>query len=998
MVSERNLAGGLSDLARRLEGDLRTDEAHRILFATDASVYREKPLAVVFPKSEADIISCVEFAGTHNLPITPRAGGTSLAGQAVGAGLVVDVSKYLREIIEINIEESYAIVQPGVIRDQLNEALRPLGYWFGPNTSTANRCTMGGMFGNNSCGSTSITVGATRDHVISARVVLSDGTLYDTGARSQVQGNNRGARMGEIQTYLNDLLRSPKNQQKITEAFPKATVTRRNTGYALDELLRQKSAPYNLIPILAGSEGTLAFTTQLKVRILPLPPPGSALAAVHFTTIDAAMRATQVAMRHRPFMCELMDDTILRLARTNPAQAKNASFVHGDPRALLLVEFRAETDEAALSLAENMAAEIEGGEGDERVKNKEKRFKTENPRPKAADPSPETEDLPTPTAYRLPTTAYLTSPTSVAQAWNLRAAGLGILGNMVGDAKAVACIEDTAVAVADLADYIAEVESLMQRYEQKTVYYAHAGAGEIHLRPVLNLKRTADREAFYHITHDVARLVKKYRGSLSGEHGDGRVRAVFLPEMLGPDVYRLLVDLKRVFDPDNIFNPGKIVHAPPMNEGLRYEADVPTPTFATALDWSADEGLLRAAEKCNGSGDCRKMDGGAMCPSFRATLDEQHGTRGRANTLREVLTRNQHDNPFDHPALAEAMDLCLSCKACTSECPSSVDMTNLKAEYLHQKNKSDLRTKLVAANEPLYRLGSKMPTLANFGIKLMGPLIKKMANIAPERSLPPIATQTLRKWNKIKNKPNKNEYPVNLFCDEFTNLQDVNVGTAAIQLLTKLGYQVNLTPNNAPSGRAHLSKGLLDQARKFAKHNVRQFFDDDRPLIGLEPSAILGFRDEYPKLLRGELQEQATELARRTYTLDEFLFREFSEGRLTPDDFGDQQVQLVLHVHCHEKALGDASKCAAALSLPKNFAVTLLDSGCCGMAGSFGYEAEHYELSKKIAEQSLLRHLRGLGPEVLVVANGTSCRHQVMDLLGLRVLSTAEVLLRSWEE
>jgi FAD/FMN-containing dehydrogenase/Fe-S oxidoreductase len=969
-------------LGRELSGELHLDTAHRILFATDASVYREMPQAVVFPRSEKDIVACVKFASEYGVAITPRAGGTSLAGQAVGAGLVVDVSRFLREIVEINTEKGYAIIEPGVVRDQLNAALQPLGFWFGPNTSTANRCTLGGMFGNNSCGSTSITVGSTREHVLEARVVLADGNLQDVGAfqgprpqgaRGEIEEQGEATSLSSrIQTHLRQLLTDIDNRQKIQAAFPKREVTRRNTGYALDLLAEQSpftegGPAYNLCTLLAGSEGTLAFTTQLKVRILPLPPAGTAVAALHYTTIDEAMRETQRVMQYQPFMCELMDDTILRLARTNPVQAKNAAFVDGDPRALLLVEFRAETDEAAAKLAGKLI------------------------------------ETKAPSAYATP---IVSGAANVAKVWNLRAAGLGILGNIVGDAKAVACIEDTAVAIDDLADYIAEVDALMHLYNQNPVYYAHAGAGEIHLRPILNLKTTAGREDFFLITRDVAALVKKYRGSLSGEHGDGRVRAAFLPGMLGPEVYQMLVDLKNVFDPKGIFNPGKIVEAPPMNEGLRYEADVVVPDYETTLDFSSTGGLLSTAEKCNGSGDCRKLSGGAMCPSYRATLSEQHSTRGRANILREVLTRNQQDDPFAHPALNEAMDLCLSCKACTSECPSSVDMTNLKAEYQHRLGKTSLRTRLIAANETLYSLGGKVPSLANFALKTFGPMMKKLAGIASERSLPVFPKQSLRDWFENAKRSRILPSPLekgggrglHLFGDEFTNHQDPHTGRAAIELLWKLGYEV-IWPKHAPSGRAHLSKGLLGGAKVRAASNVATFaplVTEKTPLVGLEPSAILGFRDEFPKLLRDEAKEQAENLAANTYTLDEFLHREFMAGKIGPEDFGPAAANIVLHVHCHEKALGDAAKCAAALSLPPNFNVTLLDSGCCGMAGSFGYEAEHYELSKTIAEQSLLRHLRNLPAETVVVANGTSCRHQVKDLMGLGTVSTGEALLRSF--
>ena len=974
-----------SVLETALAGDLHRGRTWRMLYATDASVYRELPLAVVIPRTKADLVVCVRFCAEHGLPLTPRAGGTSLAGQAVGAGLVVDCSEHLREILEINVEQGYAVVEPGVVRDQLNAALEPLGYWFGPNTSTANRCTLGGMFGNNSCGSTSITVGSTREHVLAARVVLSDGSILDTddfrlGEKGAVAGakqveGSKGSKQSlrrRIGDFLLEKLSDEGLRNRLAAAYPRPEVQRRNTGYALDLLARQApftpgGPPFNLCSLLAGSEGTLAVTTRLKVRILPLPPRGTGLVAIHCTSVRAALLATQVVMELRPFMCELMDDTILRLARQNPDQAKNAAFVAGDPRALLLVEFRAATDAEATDLAR--AAETRLRE-----------------RPDiSADVF----------AY-----GYLRGPAAVKTAWDLRAAGLGILGNIIGDAKAVACIEDTAVALPDLADYMDDVGELMEFYGQNAVYYAHAGAGEIHLRPVLDLKTTAGREDFYRITRDVAALVKKYRGSLSGEHGDGRVRAAFLPDQLGPEVYALLVELKKTFDPQHVLNPGKIVEAPPMNESLRYEADVPTPEYATALDWSSEGGLVRAAEKCNGSGDCRKTAGGAMCPSYRALLSEPHGTRGRANVLREVLTRNQHDNPFEHPALAATLGTCLSCKACTSECPSTVDMTNLKAEYLYQRGNPSLRSRLVAANETLYGLGSKLPGLANFGLKVGGPLMKRLLGIAPQRSLPKIPAETFMGWAARTHVP-PSPTPrgtLHLYADEFVNLQDPHVGIATLTLLRRLNYAVTVH-QPASSGRAHLSKGMLDGARERAETNVRYYADRvsaDVPLVGLEPSAILGFRDEYPKLLRGDLAEKARVLATHVFTFDEFLYREITAGRLTAADFGQAPVNVVLHVHCHEKALGDAGKVAAALSLPEHATVRLLDSGCCGMAGSFGYEAEHYDLSVRIAEQSLLRHLRDLPVGTQVVAAGTSCRHQVWDLLGVRVRCSAEVLLGSY--
>ena len=962
-------------LANQLEGELETDDLHRILFATDASVYRELPTAVAFPASEEDIVACVKFAGHHGIPITPRAGGTSLAGQAVGSGLVVDVSRHLRAIHEINVKEGYAIVEPGVVRDQLNAQLAKQGYWFGPNTSTANRCTLGGMFGNNSCGSTSITVGSTRQHMLGVRVVLSSGEVWEVGGGARVQSEREAPDgepviIGAFRTWLDRTLGDPATRRLIEDAYPKPGVTRRNNGYCLDLLAHcapftPDGPPLNLSTLLAGSEGTLAFTTRLKVNILPLPPRGSAVVALHFRTIGASLRATQLAMETAPFMCELMDDTILHLALQNADQRKNASFVEGDPRALLLVEYRAQTDDLAQARAQELGRQLMAAGV-------------------LAEP-----------AFAAPA---LGGRLQTDRVWALRAAGLGILGNMVGDAKAVACIEDTAVALPDLADYIAEFEELMRLYRQNPVFYAHAGAGELHLRPILDLKQPADRQRFHDITRDVARLVKKYRGSLSGEHGDGRVRGQFLPEMLGPEVYGLLVELKRTWDPRGIFNPGKIVEAPPMNEGLRYAADQQVPDYDTTLDFSDEQGILAAAEKCNGSGDCRKLTGGSMCPSYRATLHERDSTRGRANVLREVLTQDQRHDPWSHPALAEALDLCLSCKACTSECPSTVNMTALRAEYLQQRHDREgvpLRTRLIAANELLYRLGGKAPTLANALLDLTGPLLKKVVGIAPGRSLPRFPDTSLRSFYD-GHRPARAGTRGKLFFfgDEFINYQDTAVGKAALRLWWKLGYDV-VWPRHAGSGRAQLSKGLLRQARKLAASNVGLFRDrvgEHAPLVGLEPSAILGFRDEYPRLFRGDFRARAQVLGRYAVTFDEWLFAEFTAGRIGPDDFGTAAKEIVLHVHCHERALAEASKCAAVLSLPVNFNVTLLDSGCCGMAGSFGYEAEHYAVSQQIAEQSLLSKLRGRSPETLIVASGTSCRHTVKDGLGIRAYHVAEIL------
>lgn len=992
-------------LATQLQGDLELDQLHRILFATDASVYRSLPLAVVFPKSEADIVATVGFAARYHLSITPRAGGTSLAGQAVGEGIVVDVSRYMTQLLHINLEEGYVLVEPGLIRDQLNAHLAPLGYWFGPNTSTANRCTLGGMLGNNSCGTTSISVGSTRDHALAVRCVLSDASvaefadispealaekafgrleedkllgvslldleeedgnkcrsnIYTKGAMPAEAPNSR---LSAIYQHLTQKLHDASFRKQVAATYPRPDIDRRNTGYALDILAQQApfnpaGKPFNLSALLAGSEGTLAFTTAIKLRILPLPPPGTAVIALHFPTVLDSMRAVVPVMAHHPFLCELMDDVILSAARQNSTQKANSSFIEGQPGGLLLVEFKAETDEAAAQLAAAMLAELP-------------------------------ED-----------THCYAAPILLGQAtekiWQLRAAGLGVLANIPGEKKAVACIEDTAVALENLADYIAEFSTLMQGFGQQAVYYAHAGAGEIHLRPILNLKSTQDRQLFYEITRQVALLVKKYRGSLSGEHGDGRVRASFIPLMIGREMYQELCQLKEVWDPKNIFNPGKIIHAPAMNEGLRYEAEQSTPAFDTLLDFSSSGGLLQLAEKCTGSGDCRKISSGTMCPSYRATRQEKDSTRGRANALREILTReNEQGSPFTHPVLAEALDLCLSCKACTAECPSNVDMSSLKAEYLYQRHREQgvpWRYRLFAHIDKIYRWGSYWPGLFNFGLQLAGPF-KKLLGVAAQRSLPPVSQQSLRAWYR-KNPGKKQEKKLFFFGDEFTNYQDAHIGIAAIQLLRGLGYEV-LWPEHAPSGRAAISKGLLENARACATENIRVFASlasDSAPLVGIEPSALLSFRDEYPKLLRNEDQKQAEQLAPHTYTITEFLYREAQASRIGSQHFSNKAAEIRLHSHCYEKALSRPEETAFLLSLPAQYNVQPIPSGCCGMAGSFGYEAEHYAVSMTIGEEVLFPAIRQATKAQLLVATGTSCRHQIKDGTGRQALHPVEVLL-----
>lgn len=986
----------LHELRLALNGNLHFDSLYRALYATDASVYRELPLAIAYPRDKDDLKKLIGFARENGCSLIPRSAGTSLAGQCVGKGIVVDISKYWNKILEINPEERWVWVQPGIIRDELNEYLKPYGLFFGPNTSTANRCMIGGMVGNNSCGTTSIEYGSTRDHLLELETILSDGSevtfkalsaaeFFDKagmepgGYISSSKVNNGGypTLEGRLYRHIFEELSNPQTQEHIRQEFPKPGIHRRNTGYAVDFLLGSQpfhpgGPDFNFCKLLAGSEGTLAFTTAIKLNLVPLPLPHSVVLAAHFNSLDEALRAVLTAMRHQPNQCELMDKAILDCTKDNILQSKNRFFVEGDPAAVLMIEFRSETLQAAEAKALLLAED----------------FKKEN------------------TGYAFP----LISGKKTKQVWELRNAGLGVLSNMPGDAKPVAFIEDTAVALADLPAYIGEFEDMMQGFGQKVVYYAHAGAGELHLRPVLNLKKSEDVQRFHDIGLASARLVKKYGGSLSGEHGDGRVRATFIPLMLGQENYELFRRIKKNWDPQGIFNPGKIVDTAPMTESLRYEPDVQKPVFQTVLDFSDSGGILGMAERCNGSGDCRRLDfsGGTMCPSYRATRNEKDTTRARANALREFLSRSEPgENPFARKELKEVLDLCLSCKGCTSECPSNVDMTTMKAEFLHQYYQVHgvpFRAKFFGHIGRMNTVVSHFPALSNFfsGNAFTGKILKKILGVAPRRSLPPLHSFTLRSWYK-KNKaqlaasgsPHRKGRVI-LFCDEFTNFYDVEIGIKTIRLLNALGYEVEM-PQHPESGRAQLSKGLLPEARELARQNIRLFskiISRETPLLGIEPSAILSFRDEYLRLAAPDEKKAASSLAANSYLVDEFLSKQIQQGHITPEGFTKEKRKILLHGHCHQKALSNLEDSAWVAGLPENYAVEIVSSGCCGMAGSFGYEAEHYKLSMEIGELVLFPAIRKATAETIIVTPGTSCRHQILDGTGRRSLHPAEVL---WE-
>ncbi len=959
-----------------IKGDVYTDKSSRLIYATDASAYRELPLAVVRPKDVDDLKKLIAFANKNKLGLIPRTAGTSLAGQVVGDGIVVDVSKYWTSIIELNTDEKWVRVQPGVILDELNKYLEAYGLFFGPETSTSNRCMMGGMVGNNSCGAHSLIYGSTRDHTISVNTLLSDGSEVEFGPLTKEAFLDKckltDSLEGKIYNNLNTVLSNPDNQKNIRNEFPEQSIKRRNTGYAIDLMLEtepftEHAPPINLSQFIAGSEGTLAFMTEIKLNLVELPPRETALVCVHFENIANALKANLIALKHKPVAIELMDKAIMDLTKKNIEQNRNRFFVEGDPGALLIVEFAEHSGDLLKEKSAAMQAEMQAaGFG-----------------------------------YAFP----VITGNDIKKVWELRKAGLGILNNMPGDAKPAPVIEDTAVNPAVLPEYIEEFNEVLRKYDKECVYYAHIATGELHLRPILNLKDPKEVELFHTIALESAKLVKKYRGSLSGEHGDGRLRGEFIPLMIGEENYALLKDIKETWDPNHVFNPKKIVDTPKMNTFLRYNPGDETKEIETIFSFENDLGILRAAEKCNGTAACRKTEviGGTMCPSYMATRDESSTTRARANILREFLTTSDKKNPFDHQEIYEVMDLCLSCKACKSECPSSVDVAKLKAEFLqhyYDANGVPLRTRAIAYLPRLNKLAALMPGFTNmlFKNKVSSRMFKSVLGFANERDIPLLYKTTLDRWfKKNSNTQNITNGTVYLFNDEFINFNDTEIGIKAILLLRKLGYDVKI-PKHVESGRTFFSKGLLRSGRKVAQQNVnllKDLISSETPLIGIEPSAILSFRDEYPEIVGKELEDAAKELAKNAMMIDEFIAAEFDKGKITSDQFTSKSNKIKLHGHCQQKSVASVVPTAKILAIPENYSATVIPSGCCGMAGSFGYEKEHVEVSKKVGELVLFPSIRKTPDDVLISATGTSCRHQIKDGTGRVAQHPVEILFEA---
>ncbi len=945
-----------------------TDLAKKTLYATDASDYKEMPLAVVFPENQEDIIKLINFALSNNLSLIPRGGGTSLAGQVVGNGIVVDISKNLNKILEINEIDKTVKVQPGVVLTELNRILADKKLFFGPETSSGNRVTIGGMVGNNATGSHSLFYGDTRSKLKSVKAILSDGDIVEFEEINKKEFEEKLKLQnveGDIYRKFKDILSSENNRKTIIDNFPNSNVKRRNTGYALDflvdnEVFGNSNKKLNVAKLIAGSEGTLAFITEITLILDDVPPKHVCLVCVHFDKLQDSFKANLIALKYNPVAVELMDKTILDLTKNNIEQRKNRYFVEGEPEAILIVEFVGENIDEIKTKAQTMGAEM-----------REKNF-----------------------GYSFPNVW----DEDTKKVWNLRKAGLGVLSNVQGDARPVSLVEDTAVDVNVLPEYLEEFDQIMKKYGLSCVYHAHIGSGELHLRPLLNLKDPKDVELFRTIAYEVALLVKKYRGSLSGEHGDGRLRGEFIPILFGEEVYNFFKQVKFAFDPHNIFNPNKIVDTPPMNTSLRYEANQKHPEVETIYDFSNTSNFFKAIEKCNGSGDCRKSEfaGGTMCPSFQATRNEWNSTRARANTLREFISNSKKNNIFDSQEVYKILDTCLSCKACKSECPSNVDMTKLKAEFLHHFYKSHfvpLRSILVANFPKLNKLLSIAPQFSNFMMNSgFGKLFSTSMGFAKQRSIPDLQTPLSKQIKKLNT--SQNTKTVYFFNDEFTNFNDSDIGFKAIVLLEKLGYKV-IIPKHLESGRTFLSKGLIKKAKQIINKNtllLKDFITDNSPLIGIEPSAILTFRDESIDLADNDLKTTAQNIAKNCFMIDEYIAKEIEKGNIKPEQFTTKSLKIKLHGHCYQKALASTQPTIKMLSLPANYKVEEIKSGCCGMAGSFGYEKEHYDLSMKVGELVLFPAVRNSEAETEIVAPGTSCRHQIEHGTGKKAKHPIEIL------
>lgn len=951
-----------ADLRKRVEGVVRFDKMTRQLYSTDSSMYQIEPMGVVFPRHADDMQAVVETARRHMVPVLPRGGGTSLAGQCVGHAVMMDTSTHMNRILEVNTEEEWAWVQPGVVQDQLNAHLAPLGYAFGPDTSTSNRATIGGMTGNNSCGARSIIYGKTLDHVLEAKAILSDGSLahfMDMDACA-LEVKLRGEGL-EGHIYREVLRIADANKAEVEARFPK--ILRRVSGYNLDELL--KPGNKNLSRLLVGSEGTLAVWNELKVKIVPLPK-CKALLVCQFKDMIKAVEADNLILAHNPSAMELIDDTIITEAQASPAFEGKTGFLEGAPGAIVIVEFYGETTAELKDKLEKLEADLR--------KNK--------------------------MGYAH---VHMIDPAEQELAWNLRKGGLGLLMGHRIDAKPLPFVEDTAVDPSRLAEYLKGFEEIVNRHGAKAGYYGHSSVGCLHIRPFIDLKKPGEKEKLMSIFNEVAALVEQFGGTIAGEHGDGLARSWLIERLFGAQLTQAFRDVKAAFDPNDLMNPGKIVNPQDPMENLRWGKEVVN-TLDTKLDFSRDGGFTFAIEMCNGNGACRKLDVGTMCPSYQATRQDMHSTRGRANALRGFLQGDLQPEVITSKELYEVMDLCLECKGCKTECPSKVDMAKMKYEFLYHYQKKhgiSFRNKLFANAEKMSRMGSRYAPVSNWVARTpINRWLQGLAGISPRRTLPAFSRKRFSQWlarhqkvaAKNGNESQDNRPEVVLFADTFMEYNTPDLGRDTVEILEKAGYRVVVPPRKC-CARPMISKGLLDEARENAAFNVaalKPYAQRGVPIVGVEPSCILTLKDDYRDLLPGEDTEA---VAAQVRTIDEFLWELTQAGKLPyPQAAGKEQAEYLLHGHCHQKALVGTAPTMGVLKGIPGATVGEINSGCCGMAGSFGYEKEHYETSLAVGEQRLFPAVRQASPNAVLVADGMSCRSQIAHGTGRKALHLVEAV------
>ena len=964
-------------LTQQVEGEVRFDDYSRALYSTDASLYQINPVGVVIPRTKADVQRTVQICYENDVPILPRGGGTSLAGQTVGQAVIIDFSKYMNQIIEVNVAEHWARVEPGIVLDELNSQLKPYGLMYAPDVATSSRANVGGTIGNNSAGSHSVIYGKTIDHVMELELILSNGESILAKAMTPDQVERKKTEHTlEAKIYRKVCQITHDYQDLIRQRFPR--ILRRVAGYNLDEFVinagSKEVTPYrrddgsdqnlfNLSKIIVGSEGTLATVTESKINLVPIPKM-TALNVIHFETLVESMEAVAPILECKPTAIELIDDTIINMTKGSAAFSKTSDFIQKNakgngPGAILAVEFYGESPQELISQLDNIEKKmISKGLGYAFVR--------------------------------------CITQEEKSNVWETRKAGLGLLMGMTGDRKPVGFVEDAAVRIEDLPEYVRRFSDIIAAHDTTAAYYAHASVGLLHNRPVINLKSESDIQKMHSIAKQVKDLLIDLDGAMSGEHGDGLVRSEWIESMFGSEMYQIFRQLKQTFDPTGIMNPGKIVDGPPMTENLRFGNNYNTIKIDTYFDFSNQGGFDRAIEMCNGVAACRKTLTGTMCPSYIGTREEIHSTRGRANALRHVISGSLPQEHFKSKELYEVLDLCLECKACKSECPSHVDMAKIKYEFLaqyHDQHGLPVRNRLFGHIDSLSDIGSKMAPFSNWlmNSSVSKWMMDKFFGIDRRRSLPNFAEETFVQWFKAQpSRTLENRQQVVFFYDTFTNYNYPNVGQSVVKVLESAGFDVILPPKRC-CGRPMISKGMLNEAIQNARHNISwllPYAQQGLPIVGCEPSCISALTDDYVELLPGD---DSRLVAEHTLMIEEFLLKEKDRLR-----FSDLDQNILLHGHCHQKALIGLQPSLEVLNLPVNYTVNSVDSSCCGMAGSFGYEKEHYDLSMKIAETRLLEpirsHLGDSSDNSQVAISGTSCREQIKHSTGYEPKHIVELL------